>query len=65
MLLNAQKLENFRIRKRLTRTEMAELLGYSTPGGYTNLIRFRHVPRREKMRKIAKALGCSERSLIV
>jgi len=58
-----QKLRQLRIRKGLTQQQLAERLGYKTNSYISDIESGHFIPSREKLEKIAKALGVPFRVL--
>ena len=54
-----QKLRQLRIQKGLTQQQLAERLGYKTNSYISDVESGHFIPSREKLKKIAKALGVS------
>jgi len=54
-----QKLRQLRIKKGLTQQKLAEKLGYKTNSYVSDVESGRFIPSKEKLKKIAKALGVS------
>ena len=58
-----QKLRQLRIQKGLTQQQLAERLGYKTNSYISDVESGHFIPSRDKLKKIAKALGVSFRVL--
>lgn len=58
-----QKLRQLRIKKGLTQQQLAEKLGYVTNSYISDVEKGHFIPSREKLKKIAKALGVPFREL--
>jgi len=54
-----QKLRQLRIKKGLTQQKLAEKLGYKTNSYISDVESGRFIPSKEKLKKIARALGVS------
>lgn len=64
MQINKNKIEAFRKKEKLTKTEFSRMIGYKTPSGYSNLIKHQYVPIMSILAKIAKVMGCTEKNLM-
>lgn len=62
--LNVKYIEKRRIKYGVSKTDFAIRIGYSSPSGYSNLIRDGYVPRDRILNGIAKVLKCRTTSLI-
>jgi transcriptional regulator with XRE-family HTH domain len=58
-----QKLRQLRIKKGLTQQQLAEKLGYVTNSYISDVESGHFIPSRDKLRKIARALGVSFKEL--
>lgn len=64
MQICVEKIEIFRLRKGVTKSALAKMIGYQTPSGYSNLLKRKNVPTRAILDRIVALVGIGEKGLI-